>query len=133
MKKRVLGKNGLEVSAIGFGCMGLNFGYGSALSREESVALIRAAAERGVTFFDTAEIYGPFTNEELVGEALEPVRDRVVIATKFGFRIDPATGRQAGTDSRSERTARCARRRSSGSAPTTSTCSISTVSTPTCR
>jgi aryl-alcohol dehydrogenase-like predicted oxidoreductase len=103
MKKRVLGKNGLEVSAIGFGCMGLNFGYGSALSREESVALIRAAAERGVTFFDTAEIYGPFTNEELVGEALEPVRDQVVIATKFGFRIDPATGRQAGTDSRPER------------------------------
>src|SRR3954447_21684871 len=96
MQKRKLGNSFLEVSAIGFGCMGLNFGYGSALSKEESVALIRAAAERGVTFFDTAEIYGPFTNEELVGEALEPVRDRVVIATKFGFRIDPATGRQAG-------------------------------------
>ena len=83
--------------------MGLNFGYGSTLSKEESVALIRAAAERGVTFFDTAEIYGPFTNEGLVGEALQPVRDRVVVATKFGFRIDPATGRQAGTDSRPER------------------------------
>src|SRR3954464_9929178 len=96
MQKRKLGNSNLEVSAIGFGCMGLNFGYGSALSKEKSVALIRAAAERGVTFFDTAEIYGPFTNEELVGEALEPVRDRVVIATKFGFRIDPATGRQGG-------------------------------------
>src|SRR4051795_11768973 len=98
MKKRVLGKNGLEVSAIGFGCMGLNFGYGSALSREESVALIRAAAERGVTFFDTAEIYGPFTNEELVGEALEPVRDQVVIATKFGWEL--STGQARGVDSR---------------------------------
>jgi aryl-alcohol dehydrogenase-like predicted oxidoreductase len=103
MQKRKLGNSDLEVSAIGFGCMGLNFGYDSTLSKEESVALIRAAAERGVTFFDTAEIYGPFTNEELVGEALQPVRDRVVVATKFGFRIDPATGRQAGTDSRPER------------------------------
>src|SRR3989440_7173241 len=103
MQKRKLGNSFLEVSAIGFGCMGLNFGYGSTFSKEESVALIRAAAERGVTFFDTAEIYGPFTNEELVGEALQPVRDRVVVATKFGFRIDPATGRQAGTDSRPER------------------------------
>jgi aryl-alcohol dehydrogenase-like predicted oxidoreductase len=102
MQKRVLGKNGLEVSAIGFGCMGLNFGYGSSLSREEAVALIRAAVERGVTFFDTAEVYGPFTNEEIVGEALQPVRDRVVIATKFGFRIDPATNRQVGMDSRPE-------------------------------
>jgi aryl-alcohol dehydrogenase-like predicted oxidoreductase len=102
MQKRVLGKNGLEVSAIGFGCMGLNFGYGSALTKEEGVALIRAAVDRGVTFFDTAEVYGPFTNEEMVGEALRPVRDRVVIATKFGFRIDPATNRQSGMDSRPE-------------------------------
>ena len=103
MRKRVLGKSGLEVSALGFGCMGLNFGYASRLSRAEGVSLIRAAVERGVTFFDTAEVYGPFTNEEMVGEALAPVRDQVVIATKFGFRIDPATGRQAGMDSRPER------------------------------
>jgi aryl-alcohol dehydrogenase-like predicted oxidoreductase len=85
MQKRKLGKSGLEVSAIGFGCMGLNFGYGSALSKDDSIGMIRAAADRGVTFFDTAEVYGPFTNEELVGEALQPIRDKVVIATKFGF------------------------------------------------
>lgn len=102
MQNRKLGNSGLEVSAIGFGCMGLNFGYGSSLGRQESIALIRAAAERGVTFFDTAEVYGPYTNEEIVGEALEPVRDQVVIATKFGFRIDPAANRQAGMDSRPE-------------------------------
>jgi aryl-alcohol dehydrogenase-like predicted oxidoreductase len=102
MQKRVLGKSGLEVSAIGFGCMGLNFGYANSVSKDEGIRLIRAAVERGVTFFDTAEIYGPFTNEEMVGEALRPVRDQVVIATKFGFRIDPATNRQAGTDSRPE-------------------------------
>jgi aryl-alcohol dehydrogenase-like predicted oxidoreductase len=102
MKKRVLGKNGLEVSAIGFGCMGLDFAYGHSLSRPEGVALIRAAVDRGVTFFDTAEVYGPFTNEETVGEALAPVRERVVIATKFGFRIDAAAGRQIGMDSRPE-------------------------------
>jgi aryl-alcohol dehydrogenase-like predicted oxidoreductase len=100
MQKRILGNSGLEVSAIGFGCMGLNFGYGTAVSRAEGVALIRAAVERGVTFFDTAEVYGPFTNEEMVGEALAPLRDQVVIATKFGFRIDAATGKQTGTDSR---------------------------------
>jgi aryl-alcohol dehydrogenase-like predicted oxidoreductase len=86
MKKRKLGNNGLEVSAIGFGCMGLSFGYGPATEKKDGIDLIRAAVERGVTFFDTAECYGPFINEELVGEALEPVRDRVVIATKFGFR-----------------------------------------------
>ncbi|GLR92123.1 aldo/keto reductase [Bradyrhizobium iriomotense] len=103
MKKRILGKSGLEVSAIGFGCMGLNFGYGYALGKEDAVNLIRAAHDRGVTFFDTAEIYGPFTNEELVGEALAPVRDKVVIATKFGFAIDPATGKQSGLNSRPER------------------------------
>jgi aryl-alcohol dehydrogenase-like predicted oxidoreductase len=87
MQKRILGKSGLEVSAIGFGCMGLNFSYGHALSKDESVRLIRQAVDRGETFFDTAEVYGPFTNEEIVGEALRPVRDRVVIATKFGFNI----------------------------------------------
>src|SRR3954451_25005657 len=102
MQKRVLGKSGLEVSAIGFGCMGLNFGYASSVSKEEGIALIRAAVERGVTFFDTAEVYGPFTNEEMVGEALKPVRDQVVIATKFGFHIDPATNKQSGLDSRPE-------------------------------
>src|SRR5882757_6157534 len=100
MQKRKLGKSNLEVSAIGFGCMGLNFGYGHALSREESITLVRQAVDRGVTFFDTAEVYGPFTNEEIVGEALRPVRDRVVIATKFGFNIDPATKKQSGLDSR---------------------------------
>lgn len=100
MKKRTLGKDALEVSAIGFGCMGLNFGYGHALGKEDAVNLIRAAYDRGVTFFDTAEIYGPFTNEELVGEALASVRDKVVIATKFGFDVDPATGKQSGMNSR---------------------------------
>ncbi len=86
MQKRALGKSGLEVSALGFGCMGLSFGYGPAVERKQGIALIRAAVERGVTFFDTAEAYGPGVNEELVGEALAPVRDRVVIATKFGFK-----------------------------------------------
>jgi aryl-alcohol dehydrogenase-like predicted oxidoreductase len=100
MKTRMLGKSGLEVSAIGFGCMGLNFSYGHALEKQDAVNLIRAAYDRGVTLFDTAEVYGPFTNEELVGEALAAVRDKVVIATKFGFKIDPTTGRQAGMDSR---------------------------------
>jgi len=85
MQKRKLGKSNLEVSAIGFGCMGLNFSYGHALGREEAITLVRQAVDRGVTFFDTAEVYGPFTNEEIVGEALKPVRDQVVIATKFGF------------------------------------------------
>jgi aryl-alcohol dehydrogenase-like predicted oxidoreductase len=88
MQKRMLGKSGLEVSALGFGCMGISFGYGPATSRDEGIAIIRDAVDRGVTFFDTAEVYGPFTNEELVGDALAPVRDRVVIATKFGFRIE---------------------------------------------
>jgi aryl-alcohol dehydrogenase-like predicted oxidoreductase len=102
MQKRKLGNSGLEVSAIGFGCMGLNFSYGHALADQDSVALIRAAFERGVTFFDTAEIYGPFTNEEIVGEALRPVRDQVVIATKFGFDIDPETKQNRGLNSRPE-------------------------------
>ena len=98
MQKRTLGRSGLEVSAIGFGCMGLSFGYGPATSRDEGIATIRAAFDGGVTFFDTAEAYGPFTNEELVGEALGPFRDRVVIATKFGFKFEG--GKQAGLDSR---------------------------------
>ena len=102
MNKRQLGRSGLEVSAIGLGCMGMSFAYGQPGDRTEMIALLRAAVERGVTFFDTAEVYGPFANEELVGEALEPLRDRVVIATKFGFDIDPATGRQRGTNSRPE-------------------------------
>src|SRR5881397_3933004 len=99
MKKRKLGKSGLEVSAIALGCMGLSFGYGPAVAKQQGISLIRAAVERGVTFFDTAEIYGPFTNEELVGEALAPMRERVVIATKFGFKISPK-GEQIGLDSR---------------------------------
>ena len=98
MQKRELGKCGLEVSAIGFGCMGISFGYGPAASREDGVAIIRAAVDGGVTFFDTAEAYGPFANEELVGEALGPVRDQVVIATKFGFRFE--SGKIVGLDSR---------------------------------
>jgi len=98
MQQRTLGKSGLEVSAIGFGCMGLSFGYGPATSRDEGIAIIRAAVDGGVTFFDTAEAYGPFTNEVLVGEALGPVRDQVVIATKFGFKF--VGGKQAGLDSR---------------------------------
>src|SRR5438874_6598853 len=100
MKTRKLGKNNLEVSAIGLGCMGLSFGYGPAVDKQQGVSLIRAAVERGVTFFDTAEVYGPYTNEELVGEALAPFRDQVVIATKFGFKIEK--GKQAGLDSRPE-------------------------------
>ena len=100
MQKRKLGKSNLKVSAIGFGCMWLNFSYGHSLSKEESIKLIRQAVDRGVTFFDTAEIYGPFTNEEIVGEALKPVRNQVVIATKFGFVIDPKTGKYTSMDSR---------------------------------
>jgi aryl-alcohol dehydrogenase-like predicted oxidoreductase len=101
MQKRKLG-NTLEVSAIGLGCMGLSFGYGPAVERQAGIALIRSAVERGVTFFDTAEIYGPFTNEDLVGEALAPFRKNVVIATKFGFDIDPKTGQQRGLNSKPE-------------------------------
>jgi aryl-alcohol dehydrogenase-like predicted oxidoreductase len=102
MQKRKLGKSGLEVSALGLGCMGMSFGYGPAKDKREMVPVIRAAVERGITFFDTAEVYGPFINEELVGEALAPFRERVVIATKFGFKLDPSTGKQAGLDSRPE-------------------------------
>ncbi len=102
MQKRKLGKSDLEVSAIGLGCMGMSFGLGPPADKKEMISLIRAAVERGVTFFDTAEVYGPFTNEELVGEALAPLREQVVIATKFGFKLDPSTGKQAGLDSRPE-------------------------------
>src|SRR5208282_3362548 len=102
MKKRKLGKSNLEVSALGLGCMGMSFGYGPAAEKKEMISLIRTAVERGVTFFDTAEVYGPFTNEDLVGEALAPLREQVVIATKFGFKLDPNTGKQAGLDSRPE-------------------------------
>jgi len=100
MEKRRLGRSNLEVSAIGFGCMGLSYGYGPAVEKQQGISIIRAAVERGVTFFDTAEVYGPFTNEELVGEALAPFRKNVVIATKFGFHIE--NGKQAGLDSRPE-------------------------------
>jgi aryl-alcohol dehydrogenase-like predicted oxidoreductase len=102
MQKRKLGKSNLEVSVIGLGCMGMSFGLGPPADKQEMISLIRSAVERGVTFFDTAEVYGPFTNEELVGEALAPFRDQVVIATKFGFKLDPSTGKQAGLDSRPE-------------------------------
>ena len=102
MQKRKLGKSNLEVSAIGLGCMGMSFSYGPPKDKQEMTAVLRAAVERGVTFFDTAEVYGPFTNEELVGEALAPFRGKVVIATKFGFKLDPNTGKQAGLDSRPE-------------------------------
>lgn len=103
MQQRELGNSALKVSAIGLGCMGLSFGYGPPVEKEVGISLIRAAVDRGVTFFDTAEVYGPFTNEELVGEAVAPVRDRVVIATKFGWKIDSATGKTDRLDSRPER------------------------------
>jgi aryl-alcohol dehydrogenase-like predicted oxidoreductase len=103
MKKRKLGNSGLEVSALGLGCMGMNSAYGPAADKQDMIALIRTAVENGITFFDTAEAYGPFVNEELVGEALAPVRNQVVIATKFGFDIDPVTGsRSGGVNSRPE-------------------------------
>ncbi|QKR98293.1 aldo/keto reductase [Sphingomonas sp. CL5.1] len=103
MHNRELGRSGLHVSALGLGCMGISFGYTNKLDKAAGVALIRAAVERGVTFFDTAEVYGPFENEEVVGEALRPVRDQVVIATKFGFDIDFATSENRGVSSRPER------------------------------
>ncbi|MGA2966497.1 MAG: aldo/keto reductase [Terriglobales bacterium] len=103
MQKRKLGNSNLEVSALGFGCMGMSFSYGPAGDKKEMISLLRAAVGRGITFFDTAEVYGPFTNEELVGEALSPVRDQVVIATKFGFKLDPNGGpKWIGLDSRPE-------------------------------
>jgi aryl-alcohol dehydrogenase-like predicted oxidoreductase len=102
MQKRRLGRSNLEVSALGLGCMGMSYGYGPAGNKQEMISLMRTAVERGVTLFDTAEAYGPFANEELVGEALAPFRDRVAIATKFGFKYDPTTLKQAGLDSRPE-------------------------------
>src|SRR2546425_7567663 len=99
MQKRKLGNSNLEVSALGLGCMGMSFGYGPPADKQEMISLIRAGVERGITFFDTAEVYGPFTNEELVGEALAPFRGQVVIATKFGFKLGP-NGEQLGVDSR---------------------------------
>ena len=133
MQKRTLGKSGLEVSALGLGCMGMSYSYGPFPDRQEMIALIRTAVERGVTFFDTAEVYGPFTNEELVGEALAPVREQVVIATKFGFKFGPEwSSRWAWTAGRST-SSRSPRPRSSGSRPMSSTSSISTASTRTCR
>ncbi|HLY64256.1 MAG TPA: aldo/keto reductase, partial [Chloroflexota bacterium] len=108
MQKRKLGNGNLQVSAIGLGCMGLSFGYGPAVEKTAGISLIRSAVERGVSFFDTAEVYGPFTNEELVGEALAPFRGQVVIATKFGFDLDPDTGQQRGLNSRPEHIKRVA-------------------------
>jgi len=102
MQKRKLGKSNLEVSALGLGCMGMSASYGPPKNKPEMISLLRKAVELGITFFDTAEVYGPYINEELVGEALAPLRDKVVIATKFGFHIDSATGKQSGTDSRPE-------------------------------
>jgi len=102
MHTRELGRSGLSVSAIGLGCMGISFSYATSLSKAEGVALIRGAVDRGVTFFDTAEVYGPLVNEEVVGEALAPLQDKVVIATKFGFDIDPVTGENRGISSRPE-------------------------------
>ncbi len=93
MQKRKLGKSNLEVSALGLGCMGMSFSYGPAGDKQEMISVLRSAVDRGITFFDTAEVYGPYTNEELVGEALSPLRDRVVIATKFGFNLNPMEAR----------------------------------------
>ena len=128
MQKRTLGASGLEVSAIGLGCMGISSGLGPAADHQQGIAVIRAAVERGVTLFDTAEVYGPFVNEELVGEALAPFRDQVVIATKFGFQFDDQ-GRQVGLSSHPSTSARPSTARSSDSASTSSTCCISTAST----
>ena len=130
MNKRTLGQN-LEVSALGLGCMGMSASFPPFPDKQEMIALIRTAVERGVTFFDTAQVYGPFTNEELVGEALEPIRDQAVIGTKFGFEL--STGEPRGTDSRPRRSSEASRTRSGACAPTGSTCSTSTASTRTSR
>ena len=132
MQKRKLGNGDLEVSALGLGCMGMSSGYGPAGEKQAMIAVIHSAVESGVTFFDTAEIYGPFKNEELVGEALAPFRGRVKIATKFGFKIGPNGERMDGLDSRPAHIKELQRLRSSGSKPMSSTCSISTALTRTC-
>src|ERR1700719_1875984 len=102
MQKRKLGKSNLEVSALGLGCMGMSWSYGPPKDKQEMITLLHAAVERGITFFDTAEVYGPLSNEELVGEALAPFKGQVVIATKFGWKLDPQTGKGVGLDSRPE-------------------------------
>ena len=129
MQKRTLGRSTLEVSALGLGCMGMSYGYGPAGDKQEMIALLRSAVERGVTFFDTAEVYGPFTNEELVGEALAPFRGQVVIATKFGFKLGP-TGKQVGWIADRSTSGRSPKPRSNDSGSIASICSISTASTP---
>ena len=131
MQKRKLGNSPLEVSALGLGCMSMSSGYGPPGDRQQMIELIRAAVARGVTFFDTAEVYGPFINEELVGEALAPFRGQVVIATKFGFKI--GEGQQIGLTADPNISGRLPRPRSSASGSRRSTCSTSTVSTPTCQ
>ena len=131
MQTRRLGRSGLEVSALGLGCMGLSFGYGPAVDKQAGIALIRAAVERGVTFFDTAEAYGPFVNEELVGEALAPFHDQIVIATKFGFTFEPNS--QRGLDSRPAHIRSVAEASLNGSRSMRSTCCISIASIPTCQ
>ena len=133
MKKRAMGKSGLEVSALGFGCMGLSYGYGPAIEKQQAIAMIRTAVERGVTFFDTAESYGPFTNEELVGEALAPHRDGVVIATKFGFDIAPDGQRRSGSIAGQSISSRLLKRHSNASRQMLSISSTSTASIQTCR
>ncbi len=133
MKKRAMGKSGLEVSALGFGCMGLSYGHGPAIEKQQAIAMIRTAVERGVTFFDTAESYGPFTNEELVGEALAPHRDGVVIATKFGFDIAPDGQRRSGSIAGQSISSRLLKRHSNASRQMLSISSTSTASIQTCR
>ena len=131
MKKRTLAN--LEVSALGFGCMGLSYGYGPAIEKQQAIDVIRKAVDRGVTFFDTAEAYGPFANEELVGEALRPHREQVVIATKFGFDIAPDGQRSGWLNSKPEHISRLLKRHSSASRPMPSISFISTASIQMCR
>jgi aryl-alcohol dehydrogenase-like predicted oxidoreductase len=131
MQKRTLGKSGLEVSALGLGCMGLSFGLGPATEKSEAIKLIRAAVERGVTFFDTAEVYGPYVNEEVVGEALAPFRKEVAIATKFGFEANPTTvGNGTHSTAAPTTSSRSSKPRSSVCKPTPSTSSTDIASTP---
>ena len=133
MQKRKLGKSNLEVSALGLGCMGMSFGYGPPKDKQEMISVIRSAVELGVTFFDTAEVYGPFTNEELVGEALAPVREQVVIATKFGFDIAPDGQRRSGSIAGQSISSRLLKRHSNASRQMLSISSTSTASIQTCR